>query len=460
MTTPPPNNGWADRISFSSGPEPIAYRPRDVIVPFTAASRTREVVRDFFGPDDEGNLDELRLGRGEEDEPGRRNPLVGFTRFRGVADPLLVVRELQAEGIDAQPNHVFFAHCGDCCGPHPAQLAMGGGPNGSPVYATPVYATPVYATPVYATPVYATPVYATPVYATGEMQATGKRRSSTKPVGPVEAADMMERLADVPAQAQPNLPISAMVLDVGCSVPTFRGDDLGDVDPMSTADDTPDDDNDQHLDPVAGHGEFIAGLIKSIAPQSRVAVRKVLRREGDGDEEVISTAVDALPDVRPSGGAVLNLSFGGYALNEKALLLASSIRDAQARGWVVVASAGNDGVCRRTYPAGLPDVIGVGAIGPSGPAPFTNYGPWVRACAPGVDLVSTFFDRFTADVDLGPFEGWARWSGTSFSAPIVAGAIVAQMLAAGTTAQVAAARVVDAPELLRLTGLGAVVNRV
>ena len=126
-----------------------------------------------------------------------------------------------------------------------------------------------------------------------------------------------------------------------------------------------------------------------MAPGTAITLQRVLHAEGDGDEVQIAAAIDALPDP-PAGGALLSLSFGGYALEEPGLLAAAVAR-AQDRGYVVVASAGNDATCRPTLPASLPGVISVGAVGPHGPAPFSNYGPWVRACAPGVDLVSTFF---------------------------------------------------------------------
>jgi len=114
----------------------------------------------------------------------------------------------------------------------------------------------------------------------------------------------------------------------------------------------------------------------------------------------------------------------------------------------------------------LPGVVGVGAIGPGGPAPFSNYGPWVRACAPGVDLVSTFFQVFEGDeTAAGPqepdpddFHDWARWSGTSFSAPVVAGALAHHARTHGVTVAAAVERVIDGPALLRIADLGTVVN--
>ena len=99
-----------------------------------------------------------------------------------------------------------------------------------------------------------------------------------------------------------------------------------------------------------------------------------------------------------------------------------------------MASAGNDGTSQPQYPAAFDGVIAVGAVGPDGPTPWTNYGDWVDACAPGADLNSSFFAKFDGPeprvntVDPDRFEGWATWSGTSFAAPVVVAAIAREMV--------------------------------
>jgi hypothetical protein len=324
-----------------------------------------------------------------------------------------------------------------------------------------MYASPMYASPMYASPMYASPMYASPMYASAE-QLTGRRPSSARPAVEPWIGLCSARLG---AAAAATSPVSVVVLDTGLALPAFHSTALGALLPLlsSTANDgdQPDDDGDLDLDPAAGHGTFIAGLIQQVAPGTSVLLRRVLHAEGDGDEVQIATAIDDLPDP-PAGGAILNLSFGGYAPEEPALF-AAAIAGAQARGYVVVASAGNDGTCRPSIPASLPGVVSVGAVGPNGPAPFTNYGAWVRACAPGVDLVSTFFAGWngdaaaTGDGDPDDYTGWACWSGTSFAAPVVAGALAREM-ATGTSAEAAVARLVDHPGLLRIPGLGTVVN--
>jgi hypothetical protein len=326
-----------------------------------------------------------------------------------------------------------------------------------------VYASPVYASPVYASPVYASPVYASPAYA-----QTGQRRTSARSVSVADASALAARLGGLqgPGGGSPDV----VVLDTGfpeqvhCSPElthlsqhglVYSGDQLWDP-PWSAPG--------ADIYPAAGHGAFIGVLIESVAPGAVVEVRQVLGSLGEGDEVAISAAIEALGQAPPEG-AILSLSFGGHVL-EHEILLAASIRTAQSRGWVVVASAGNDAVCRPTYPAAYPDVVSVGAIGPQGPAPFTNFGPWVRACAPGVDLVSSFFAGVDGPeppvdgYDVDDFVGWAKWSGTSFSGPIVAGVLAQYMRTHGVSAADAVARVVDDPALLRLADLGTVINTV
>ena len=445
--------GWSGRMACTGGPEGFAYVPGQVVS--TAGAAALAVGQRIF-PGDKIEVRELS-GSG------------GFHLLNGVPDTLRLLAELRRAGLVAQPNHVFFAHdCGCCCGPHPAQVwGAGCGPGASPVYASPVYASPVYASPVYASPVYASPVYASPVYASpvyaSPAQATGRRPSSARPAVEPWVSLASDRLT-VAAGASTSVPV--VVLDTGLALSQFHSAAVGSLLPLfdcpASDGDQPDDDADLDLDPAAGHGTFIAGLIEQVAPGTAIALRRVLHAEGDGDEVQIAAAIDALPDV-PKTGGILNLSFGGYTMEEPGLL-ASAIAGAQARGYVVVASAGNDGTCRPTIPASLPDVVSVGAVGPDGPTPFSNYGAWVRACAPGVDLVSTFFAGWNGDAPPGDggdpddYTGWACWSGTSFAAPVVAGALAREMATAGVSATEAVTRLIDNPALLRIPGLGTVIN--
>ena len=388
-------------------------------------------------------------------EPERIGNSYLFTMPPGAAavDTLGSILEMRAEGMAVHPNHVLFADSCQCCPPHPAHLAGApGAPYANPVYANPVYANPVYANPVYANPVYANPVYANPVYA-NPYRTTGRRESSARPA------------SEPPQSAQPATTALAgptvAVLDTGLAADDYKPAALGDIVVEARHREVPDEDSDNSLDPAAGHGTFITGLIDRIAPGTTVLPVRVLTAFGDGDEAAIAGAIDGLP----TEVDILNLSFSGYAL-EAMYTLAAAVRRFRERpnAPVVVASAGNDATCRPTYPAVLDGVVAVGAIGPYGPAAFSNYGPWVDACAPGVDIVSTFFKSFNGLEPAAPggqdpdqFDSWATWSGTSFSAPIVAAAI-ARLVQSGWTARQAVARLVEAPGLMRIPNLGTVVN--
>jgi subtilisin family serine protease len=254
---------------------------------------------------------------------------------------------------------------------------------------------------------------------------------------------------------------------------------LASLDPSSDTDPW-DADANHVLDPFAGHGTFIAGLFANLAPGSDVTCERGLTSFGDTDDVLIARTLLERFDV-PSDSPpfdIVSMSFGGFCEDDDPpTAIAAAIATIQARyrtdddisdppdlikeQVVFVASAGNDGSCRPTWPASFENVIAVGALGPDGPAPFTNFGPWVDACAPGVDIVSTFYDLSAdAEFDGGDFNGWASWSGTSFSAPIVAAAIAWEWMCRANDGRVgdAASWLLDRPAHFRYPWLGTVVN--
>jgi len=167
---------------------------------------------------------------------------------------------------------------------------------------------------------------------------------------------------------------------------------------------------------------------------------------------------------------VLSLSMGYYHENEADLLVDSILRkildELSRNGVVVVVSAGNDATGRPSYPAAFAPwddgagpvkprkdvvpVVSVGALNPNRTdALFTNAGPWVRCYAPGASVVSTMppfvgglqplartvvGGRIRESIDPDDYRcavgrrhrgGFGLWSGTSFAAPTVAGAVAA-----------------------------------
>src|SRR6185295_17592483 len=130
--------------------------------------------------------------------------------------------------------------------------------------------------------------------------------------------------------------------------------------------------------------------------------------EGVSDAFTVAAAVKYAAD---HGADVINLSLGSSQPSE---LLQSAITDARARGITLVAAVGNDGIeGNPQFPSILSEVMAVAAIELNGAkTSFSNFGGHVDVCAPGARLVSTF---------PGHREGeYARWSGTSFAAPLAA----------------------------------------
>jgi subtilase family protein len=192
---------------------------------------------------------------------------------------------------------------------------------------------------------------------------------------------------------------------------------------------------DGYADAESGHGTFIAGLIREVAPAASVYVAKVLNSHGVGDDFTVAQAIEALPnDVD-----IINLSLGGYTdHDEPPMAIEKAV--SQLKTTAVVAAAGNNTSERRFWPAAFEDVLAVGAVenlgGKWGAADYSNFGDWVDATARGTNLQSTFGSGRTRVASglvpsrLDPivtFRGWSAWDGTSFSTPITAALIAREM---------------------------------
>jgi thermitase len=86
-----------------------------------------------------------------------------------------------------------------------------------------------------------------------------------------------------------------------------------------------------------------------------------------------------------NGATVLNLSLGGTA---DSAVLDNVIQQALAQGVMVFAAAGNQPVNTPTYPAAIPGVNAVTALGSPGElASYANYGSFVDMALPGTSVV-------------------------------------------------------------------------
>jgi subtilisin family serine protease len=178
-----------------------------------------------------------------------------------------------------------------------------------------------------------------------------------------------------------------------------------------------------------------------------VVVERMRDRHGCVDDWTVHSLLPGLLDQGRNPVDVLNLSFGGHTSDNLPLPGVCTVLDEFLDAnpdVVVVASAGNEGDSRPVWPAALPRVVGVGALTANGKYrwPQSNRGSWVNAWTVGVDLAGPFV-RWPA-TGTGPlqrppnyaqpwtpqsarFEGWATWTGTSFAAARVSGAIAAEL---------------------------------
>lgn len=235
----------------------------------------------------------------------------------------------------------------------------------------------------------------------------------------------------------------------------------GDEDPLDTAP------ADGVVDWYGGaHGGFIAGVVRGRVATLPVFVENAFGADGLTELSVV-TQVDEV--IGKHGILVLNLSLGSYKdeqFGADLVFLDGAVQRWSQTDTLIVAAAGNDGARQRFYPAAYAAdrryadcVVSVGALedvsplGPgihSRPADFSNYGRWVTAWAPGVDVVShyprdlrfLYHDPAGRPAGTVPFpDGMARWSGTSFAAPFVAAEIARYAADNGVSPKEAWARI-------------------
>ncbi|MFF3539669.1 type VII secretion-associated serine protease mycosin [Streptomyces sp. NPDC002466] len=171
-----------------------------------------------------------------------------------------------------------------------------------------------------------------------------------------------------------------------------------------------------------GHGTKVAGIIAAreakgtgftgLAPDATIIPIQQNDAEGHGTADTLAEAI------RYAAGAaradVINISQDTADAVKPADSLRQAVDAALAKGVVIVASAGNDGLdgnVKETYPASYPGVLAVAASDRNNErAAFSQSSESVGVAAPGVDMISTV-----------PVGGHCSDNGTSFSAPYAAG---------------------------------------
>jgi subtilisin family serine protease len=234
----------------------------------------------------------------------------------------------------------------------------------------------------------------------------------------------------------------------------------GDPDPLPK----PLPDGTQPITPYAGHGTFVAGVARCMAPQADVFVANIFSVAGSALETDFVRKLDAALGL---GVDIFNLSIVAPTRNDVPLQAFRAWLETvvpQYKGVVCVVAAGNSGSRLPEWPAAFPGTVSVGALAADwhSRADFSNYGGWVDVYAPGRGLVNAYATgTYTCRVDpyVGQqrkFYGMARWSGTSFATPVVTGLIAARMSRTGENGRQAADALLAQARTQAIPGVGAV----
>ncbi len=138
------------------------------------------------------------------------------------------------------------------------------------------------------------------------------------------------------------------------------------------------------------------------------------------DEITCARSANAISAAISNGAAVINMSYGSTGLCFPEYV---ALQFAVVRGIVPVAAAGNEFAEGNPleFPASLPHVLTVAALGPGNTSSlFSNTSGAIDLSAPGEDIMTAVPPALDGD---GVADGYERQSGTSFSAPMVAGAV-------------------------------------
>ncbi len=269
--------------------------------------------------------------------------------------------------------------------------------------------------------------------------------------GGLQGIQLMPLTGTLPKRAEPpGAGVGVGILDTRIFAhPDLDGRYLASADALASA--CPERPPDQEA-----HATFIAGVVLTWAPNANLMVGRVLN-ENDVSASSWQVATK-MAEFAKAGVDVLNISFGAATEDNKPpLVLQRAVQVLGERGVIVVAAAGNNGPdTREIWPAALataePNVVAVGAGKPSSSGGFASTvfspdAPWVDLIAPGENVYSTY-----------KASGYATWSGTSFAAAAVSGAIALLVQTQNLDAAQALDWLRTPPAMRKQPGVGAVID--
>lgn len=164
------------------------------------------------------------------------------------------------------------------------------------------------------------------------------------------------------------------------------------------------------VDEAYGHGTFVAGMVRLVAPDARIMPMRVLESDGTG---TVFAVAEAITDALSEGADVINLSLATSARKESRVV-SDLLDQARRQGVVAVAAAGNSASDTRQHPAQDKSVVSVTSLDTrrDDVSEFAAWGDWVDLASPADDVVGPF-----------PDGGYAIWAGTTMAAAQVSGQI-------------------------------------
>lgn len=191
------------------------------------------------------------------------------------------------------------------------------------------------------------------------------------------------------------------------------------VEPGTAAIDQPlgtDSNQDGRADALTGHGSMVAGIVDQISPNSQLVIARIADSDGNATTWRL---IKGLAFAATQGAEIANVSLGTLS---KIPALTDVLDWTGSLNLTVVASAGNNGINDLCYPARIRNAIAVGGLGATNSkASFSNWDRQIAVSAPAIGIFSYDWNGQIS-----------YWSGTSFSAPMVSGAIAEYLRFAGT----------------------------